>query len=169
MPRFGLFSVLLLSALLLFGLCCLPGPADASDLTQYKHLRNAYVKVTDVRERTRTEERYVPVGGQVRLENVPYKEVLVTAELRQRPPSNMDSMFGSGQVPAYLKVCMARFDAKDEKIEDQCQALRFESRVKGNVGTATFRLPEDTARYEIHMAEEKGDTGSAIKLWYPTN
>ncbi|WP_300161669.1 hypothetical protein [Solidesulfovibrio sp.] len=169
MIRFGV--LLLALAAVLLPPAALPTPARAAglELSRYKDLRNEYMKVTDIKERERTEERYVPSAGKVTLKQVPYKEVLVTAELRQKPPSSMDSMFGASDAQPFLKVCMARFDAADKLIEEECQGLRFESMVKGNVGTAMFRVPEGTARYDIRMAEAKGDKGSAIKLWYPTN
>jgi len=143
-------------------------PGAASDLTRYKELRNDYIKVTDIKERERTEEQYVAGGGKVTLQKIPYKEVMVTAELTQKPPSSMDTMFSSGSEPLF-KVCMVRFDAADKTLEDDCQPLRFQSLVKGNVGTASFRLTSDTARYEFRVAQKQADKGSAIKLWYPTN
>ncbi|EFL49513.1 conserved hypothetical protein [Solidesulfovibrio fructosivorans JJ]] len=145
-----------------------PRPAGASDLTRYKELRNDFVKVTDIEERMRTEEKYVPTGNKVTLEKVPYKEVVVTAELRRKPPSSMDSLL-SDQANPLLRICMSRFDAADKPLDDDCQSLHFQSMVKGNVGTAVFRLTEDTARYEFRVAQKQGDKGSAIKLWYPTN
>ena len=169
MIRLGVFSRFSLAALTL-AICSLVAVvATASDLTTYKDLHNDFVKVTDVRERQRTEERYVPSGNQVTLQKVPYKEVVVTAELRRKPPASMDAFFSGTEGQPLLKVCMIRFDAAGQRLEDSCQALKFESMVKGNVGTTIFRLPDDTARYELHMAEAKGDKGSAIKLWYPTN
>lgn len=169
MTRLDLVSALRRTALAVLACVLCTGLARASDLTQYKELRNAFVKVTDVRERERFEERYVPTGNKVTLQKVPYKEVVVTAELRQKPPASMDAFFGGEEGQPLLKVCMARFDAGNQRLEDECQAFKFVSMVKGNVGTAIFRVPTDTARYEIHMAEVKGDKGSAIKLWYPTN
>ena len=62
---------------------------SASDFTRFKDLKNEYLKVTDVQERTRTEDRYVETAGKVVLTKVPFKEVLVTAELIKRPPSTM--------------------------------------------------------------------------------
>jgi hypothetical protein len=141
--------------------------AAASDLTRYKDLRNDYVKVTDIKERDRTEEQYVESGGKVTLQKIPYKEVMVTAELTQKPPTSMDTMF-SGAEPLF-KICMSRFDAADKALEDDCQSLRFQSMVKGNVGTASFRLTPDTARYEFRVAQKQGDKGATIKLWTPTN
>lgn len=145
-----------------------PAAGGASDLTRYKELRNEYVKVTDVRERVRDEERYVDTGGKVTLQKVPYKEVLVTAELSQKPPSTMDT-FLSGEGQPYFKVCLVPFDAADKPLEEACESLRFQSLVKGNVGTAQFRLDAATKRYEFRMPQKPGDKGSAIKLWYPTN
>ena len=145
-----------------------PRLAAASDLTRYKELRNEFIKVTDITERERTEERYVPTGDKVTLQKVPYKEIVITAELRQRPPSNMDTLFGNQANPAF-RICMARFDAAGKPMDDDCQSLHFQSMVKGNVGTAIFRLSDDTARYEFRVAQKQPDKGSAIKLWYPTN
>lgn len=142
-------------------------PAGASDLTRYKELRNDFIKVTDIEQRERTEEKYVPTGDKVTLQKVPYKEIVVTAELRQRPPSNMDTLFGNQANPAF-RICMARFDNADKPMDDDCQSLHFQSMVKGNVGTAIFRLTPDTARYEFRVAGKQADKGSSIKLWYPT-
>ncbi|WP_029456694.1 hypothetical protein [Solidesulfovibrio alcoholivorans] len=167
MTRPGVFSFLLACALLFAA--PFASPAANLELSRYKDLRNPYMKVTDIQERERFEEKYVPSGGKVTLQKVPYKEVVVTGELRQKPPASMDAMFGGGEGQPLLKVCMARYDAAGAQIEEECQGLRFESMVKGNVGTALFRLPEGTARYEFRLPEAKGDKGSAIKLWYPTN
>jgi hypothetical protein len=164
-------STRFLSALALLFLCLAvfwPRPTDASDLTRYKNLRNDFIKVTDIEERQRTEERYVPTGNKVTLQKVPYKEVIVTAELRQRPPSNMDTLLSNEANPAF-RICMVRFDATGTPLDDDCQSLHFQSMVKGNVGTAIFRLSDDTARYEFRVAQKQPDKGSAIKLWYPTN
>ncbi|EHJ48374.1 hypothetical protein DFW101_2370 [Solidesulfovibrio carbinoliphilus subsp. oakridgensis] len=164
-----LFRLLPLTLAMALCLSALPAgrAAAASDLTRYKDLRNDYVKVTDIKERDRTEEQYVESGGKVTLQKIPYKEVMVTAELIQKPPTSMDTMF-SGAEPLF-KVCMSRFDAADKPLEDDCQSLRFQSMVKGNVGTASFRLPQDTARYEFRVAQKQGDKGSTIKLWTPVN
>lgn len=167
MTPFRALPPLALAALLYVSAALAASPAPTSDLTRYKALRNDYVKVTDIKERERTEEQYVESGGKVTLQKVPYKEVLVTAELTQKPPSSMDTMF-SGREPMF-RVCMSRFDAADKALDDDCQSLRFQSMVKGNVGTASFRLTEDTARYEFRVAQKQGDKGSGIKLWYPTN
>lgn len=158
--------VLVLTLLLASALC--PRLTGASDLTRYKELRSDFVKVTDIEERARTEEKYVPTGDKVTLQKVPYKEVIVTAELRRKPPSSMDSLL-SDQANPLLRICMSRFDATGKALDDDCQSLHFQSMVKGNVGTAIFRLTDDTARYEFHMAQKPGDKGSSIKLWYPTN
>ncbi|MEA5090316.1 hypothetical protein [Solidesulfovibrio sp.] len=169
MTRLGVFSFLLACALLFAASFPTAAPAAGLELSRYKDLRNAYMKVTDIQERERSEEKYVPSGGKVTLQKVPYKEVVVTGELRQKPPASMDAMFGGGEGQPLLKVCMARYDASGALLEEECQGLRFESMVKGNVGTALFRIPEGTARYEFRLPEAKGDKGSAIKLWYPTN
>jgi len=80
----------------------------------------------------------------------------------------MDS-FLSGQADPSLKICMSRFDAAGNSLDDDCQSLHFQSMVKGNVGTALFRLTDDTARYEFRVAQKQSDKGSSIKLWYPSN
>jgi len=145
----------------------LPGPVRASDLTRYKELHNDFIKVTDIRERERTEERYMEGGGKVTLQKIPYKEVLVTAELTQKPPSNMDTMFTTSD-PAF-KICMSPFDSAGKQLEESCESLRFQSMVKGNVGTASFRLPPEATRYDFHVAQKQPDKGSSIKLWVPTD
>lgn len=167
MHLFRTLPRLVLGALLLLAACPAARSLAASDLTRYKELRNDYIKVTDIRERDRSEEQYVESGGKVTLQKIPYKEVMVTAELTQKPPTSMDTMF-SGSEPLF-KVCMSRFDAAGKSLEDDCQSLRFQSMVKGNVGTASFRLTPDTVRYEFRVAQKQGDKGSAIKLWYPSN
>ncbi len=152
----------------LAGVLWLPASGRASDLNQYKLLRNEYVKVTDIRERTREEERYLDSGGKVSLQKVPYKEVQVTAELSQRPPSSMSDML-SGEAQPFFKICLTPFDAGGNALDEMCESLRFQSLVKGNVGTVQFRLENDVARYEFRMPGKPGDKGSAIKLWTPTN
>jgi hypothetical protein len=157
----------LISAFVLALVCLLPGPGWASDLARYKDLRNEYLKVTDVKERERIEERYVDTGGKVTLQKIPYKEVMVTAELTQKPPSNMETMFSDAASNPFFKVCMARFDADGKTLDEDCQSLRFQSLVKGNIGTASFRVTEDTARYAFRVAQKQGDKGTSIKLWTP--
>ena len=147
-----------------------PAAAGQSmDLGRYKELRNDYVKVTDIKERERFEERYLETGGKVTLQKVPYKEVMITAELVQRPPSSMDTMFAGDAAQPFLKICMAPFDAAGKALDESCETLKFQSFVRGNIGTATFRIEADMARYEFHMIQRQGDKGSAIKLWVPTN
>ena len=151
-------------------LAALPAMAGQSmDLARYKELRNEYVKVTDIKERERFEERYMETGGKVTLQKVPYKEVLVTAELVQRPPSSMDAMFAGDAAQPFLKICMAPYDASGKAQDETCETLKFQSFVRGNIGTANFRIEEGVARYEFHMIARQGDKGSAIKLWVPTN
>ena len=55
-------------------------------------MRNPYLRVTNIEERQRTEERYVESGGKVSLQQMPYKEVLVTATLLNKPPSSLNTM-----------------------------------------------------------------------------
>ena len=162
MPALRVFHRIAVAALLTLT----PVAATASDLTLYKDLRNDYIKVTDIKERVRTEERYVESAGKVSLQKIPFKEVVVTAELRQKPPSSMATVFDSAAEP-YFKVCMNRFDAAGAKLEDECQALRFQSLVKGNVGTASFRVPEDVARYEFKVADKQPNKDGGFKLWTP--
>jgi len=141
---------------------------SASDFTRFKDLKNEYLKVTDVQERTRTEDRYVETAGKVVLTKVPFKEVLVTAELIKRPPSTMDTMFSAGADPA-LKICLAPFDTSGKALDEDCQAIRFQSMIRGNVGTATFRLTDEMSRYEFHLTQRLPEKGSSIKLWVPTD
>ena len=151
-------------------LAAVPAVAGQSlDLSRYKELRNDYVKVTDIKERERFEERYVDTGGKVTLQKVPYKEVMVTAEMVQRPPSSMDTMFAGDVAQPFLKICMAPFDAAGKALDESCTPFKFQSFVRGNIGTATFRIEADMVRYEFHMIQRQGDKGSAIKLWVPTN
>jgi hypothetical protein len=148
------------------------GPALAGQslsLSGYKELRNDYVKVTDVKERERFEERYLEKAGKVTLQKVPYKEVLVTAEMIQKPPSSMDTVFGGEAAQPFLKICMAPFDAAGKALDESCESFKFQSFVRGNIGTAMFRLDPDAARYDFRMIQRQGDKGSAIKLWVPTN
>ena len=156
--------------LLLVLLAC-PGLAagQSLDLNRYKTLRNEYVKVTDIKERERFEERYIDSGGKVTLQKAPYKEVMITAELIQKPPSSMDTMFVGDAAQPFLKICMVPFNAAGNALDESCAAFRFQSFVRGNIGTTSFRLDADTARYEFHMIQRQGDKGSAIKLWVPTD
>jgi len=163
------FRVLTSLAALTLTLTSLPiAQSAASDLMQYKELRNDYIKVTDIKERTRTEERYLENAGKVTLQKVPYKEVIVTAELSQKPPSSVESMLGGSAVTDPLfKICLVPFDAADQRLEEICESVRFQTLVKGNVGTALFRPTENTARYQFRVNQKQGDKGSAIKLWSP--
>ena len=144
------------------------GAGQSLSLGAYKELRNDYVKVTDIKERERTEERYQDSGGKVTLQKAPYKEVVVTAEIVQKPPSSMDSVFGGEASQPFTRICMAPFDAAGKALDESCQTFRFQSFVRGNIGTALFRLEPGTARYEFRMVQPQGDKGSAIKLWVPT-
>lgn len=161
------FASLLLVVLILTAWPALAG--QSMDLGRYKDLRNEYVKVTDIKERERFEERYLESGGKVTLQKVPYKEVMVTAEIVQRPPSSMDTMFAGDAAQPFLKICMAPYDAAGKALDETCETLKFQSMVRGNIGTANFRLEGDMVRYEFHMIQRQGDKGSAIKLWVPTN
>ncbi|KHK02934.1 hypothetical protein [Desulfovibrio sp. TomC] len=163
------FAVIRLFVLLLL-LSAWPAAAGQSvGLGQYKALRNDFVKVTDIKERERFEERYQEIGGKVTLQKVPYKEVMLTAELIQKPPSSMDTMFVADAAQPDLKICMVPFDATGKALDESCEAFKFQSFVRGNIGTASFRLDGNTARYEFHMIQRQGEKGSAIKLWVPTN
>ncbi|MGD9607936.1 MAG: hypothetical protein AB7U59_00875 [Desulfovibrionaceae bacterium] len=160
LPRVCL-AFLALLAVLAWGM-----PAAASDFQQYKDLRNEYLKVIDVRERVRTEERYVENDGKVTLQKLPFKEVLVTAELVQKPPSNMSTFLDSAKEP-YFKLCLTPFDSANQALDKDCQAFRFQSLIKGNVGTASFRLTPEMARYELHLTQQVPNKGAPIKLWSP--
>lgn len=146
-------------------LVCATG-ALASDFNQYKDLRNAFLRVTNIEERQRTEERYAEAGGKVVLQKLPYREVMVTAVLLQKPPSSLESMFDKGD--PNFKVCLAPFDQADKAQDEDCTSFRFQSLVRGNIGTATFRLAPETARYEIRITQKLPDKGSSIKLWNPS-
>jgi len=162
----SLFRLLPVAALVLA--LFFPCQVRASDLMRYKELHNEFIKVTDVKERERTEERYLESNGKVTLQKVPYKEVMVTAELLQKPPSSMETMFNAASDPNF-KICMVPFDAANKPMEEDCQSFRFQNMVKGNVGTAFFRPAEGTARYEFRVAQKQGDKGSSIKLWTPVD
>lgn len=164
-PRHAFLTALALLALVLLWSS---STALASDFTRFKDLKNEFIKVTDVRERERNEERYVETGGKVTLQQIPHKEVQVTAELIQKPPSTMTTMFDSGSDP-YFKICLAPFDAADKALDEDCQSFHFQTLSKGNVGTATFRLDAAIARYEFHLTKKLPDAGSSIKLWVPTD
>jgi hypothetical protein len=142
-----------------------PSAARASDFNQYKDLRNPYLRVTDIKERERFEERYVEVAGKVTLQKLPYKEVMVTAVLTQKPPSSLDTMFDTSD--PYFRVCLQPFESTGQAMEEDCQNFRFQSLVKGNVGTTAFRLVPEAARYDIRVTQKIPDKGSAIKLWNP--
>lgn len=159
----------LLALTLTLVLAALPALAGSMDLGRYKELRNDYVKVTDIKERERFEERYLEAGGKVTLKKVPYKEVMITAEMVQRPPSSMDTMFAGDAAQPYLKICMAPFDADGKALDESCETFKFQSFVRGNIGTANFRIEDGVARYDFRMIQRQGDKGSAIKLWVPTN
>lgn len=144
----------------------LPAALSAAEFPQYKDLRNDYLKVIDLRERDRTEERYMESGGKVTLQRLPYKELTVTAELVQKPPSTMSTMFDSSKEP-YFRICLLPFDNAGNKQEEDCQTFRFQSLVRGNVGTASFRLPADLSRYELHLTQKLANKGTGFKLWTP--
>lgn len=141
---------------------------SASDFTRFKKLKNDYLRVTDVEERQRTEDRYVDTGGKVELKKMPYKEVLVTAVLTRKPPSTMDSFLSAKSNP-YLKLCLAPFDASGKAMDAICHPLHFESMIKGNIGTASFRLSDEMSRYEFRLTQKLPKKGSAIHLWVPTD
>ncbi len=145
----------------------LAGPIGvrASDFTQYKDLRNPYLRVTNIEERQRTEERYAESGGKVVLQKLPYREVMVTAVLVNKPPSSLDTMFDTSD--PYFKVCLQPFDQAGQALDEDCRSFRFQSLVRGNIGTAAFRLAPEAARYEIHVTQKIPDKGSTIKLWNP--
>lgn len=164
MSRFPRVCVLLLT---LFVLPLWRVPAAAgSDFQQYKSLRNDYLKVINVQERERIEERYVENAGKVTLQKLPYKEVLVTAELIKKPPSNISTFLTAAKEP-YFKLCLTPFDASDAGLDKICQTFHFQSLIKGNVGTASFRLTPEMARYELHLTQRVPNSGSTIKLWTP--
>lgn len=143
----------------------LPAASRASEFTQYKDLRNPFLRVTNIEERQRTEERYAEANGKVALQKLPYKEVLVTAMLLQKPPSSLDTMFDASN--PYFKVCLRPFDQAGKTLDEDCRNFRFQSLVRGNIGTATFRLSPEIARYEIHVTRKLPDKGGALKLWNP--
>jgi hypothetical protein len=149
---------------LLLALVC-PARGQTSDFNQYKDMRNPYLRVTNIEERQRTEERYVESGGKVSLQQMPYKEVLVTATLLNKPPSSLNTMFDSSD--PYFKVCLHPFDKTGAALDDDCQSFRFQSLVRGNIGTAIFRLTPEIARYEIHITQKLPEKSSTIKLWNP--
>jgi hypothetical protein len=152
-------------AFLAFLVLASPPVAPASDFNQYKDLRNPFLRVTNIEERQRTEERYAETGGKVALQKQPYKEVVITAVLTQKPPSSLDAMFETSN--PYFKVCLQPFDTAGQAMDDDCKSFHFQSMVKGNVGTSTFRLAPEVSRYEVHVAQKIPDKGSAIKLWNP--
>ena len=162
-------AIRFLALIVLLGASPAAAAGQSMGLGQYKALRNDYVKVTDIKERERFEERYQDSGGKVTLQKVPYKEVMITAELITKPPSSMDTMFVGDTAQPYFKICMAPFDAADKALDESCEAFRFQSYVRGNIGTASFRLDAGTARYEFRMIQRQGEKGSAIKLWVPTD
>ena len=163
LPRCWLSGIL---ALAILGLVPVSAQAE-SDFTKFKDLKNEYVKVTNVQERERSEDRYVEEGGKVVLKKMPYKEVMVTAELIRKPPSTMDTMFGSASNP-YLKICLAPFDDTGKALDEDCQNLHFQSLVQGNIGTVTFRLTDEMHRYQFHLVQKIENKESSIKLWVPT-
>lgn len=155
------------ASLTIAAVLCLSCPvaALASDFSQFKDLRNPYLRVTNIEERQRTEERYAESGGKVVLQKLPYKEVMVTAMLLQKPPSSLDTMFDTSE--PYFKVCLQPFDKAGTSLEEECQSFRFQSLVRGNIGTAAFKLVPEAARYEVHVTQKLPDKGSTLKLWNP--
>lgn len=141
-------------------------PAQA-EFGAYKDLRNDFMKVIAIKEFDKTEEKFVDVGGRVENKVVPYKEIRVTAELTQKPPSTLDGMFGDENAIPFFKICMIPYDAAGQALEDTCKALRFESLVKGNIGAALFRLPDGATRYEFTVIKKVPSKSDSIKLWYP--
>jgi len=149
-------------------LAALSAPARAQ-LKQYKELRNNFIKVIDVREMDKTEEKYVDVGGKLELKEVTRKTLRVTAEIVSKPPTTMSNMFNDEKAEPFFKICLASYDAKDAKIgDDDCGSFKFSAWVKGNIGVEVFDLPEGMSRYELSMVKDVSKKGESFKLWVPT-
>ncbi len=141
-----------------------------AQLKQYKDLRNDYIKVIDVRDLDKTEEKYVDVGGKLELKEVTRKTVRVTAEIMRKPPATMSNMFNDEKAEPFFKICLAAFDASDKKIgDDDCESFKFGAWVKGNIGAAVFELPDGMTRYELSMIKDVAKKGDAFKIWVPTD
>ncbi|MFZ5812204.1 MAG: hypothetical protein ACOY4F_09195 [Thermodesulfobacteriota bacterium] len=143
--------------------------ALAADLKLYKDLQNDYIKVTSVKETEKTEEKYVNVGGRLELQKVPHREVLITAEITNKPPSTMDNMFGDPQAEPFFKVCVTFYDQNDAPGDEECQAIRFHRPVKGDIGTLGIPYPPEAVRYALRLIKRVDSTSGPIKLWVPTN
>jgi hypothetical protein len=158
-PRTPLFAALALLALSM--------TARADDLKLYKDLQNDYIKVTSVKETEKTEEKYVDVGGRLELRKVPRREVLITAEITNKPPSTMDNMFGDPQAEPYFKVCATFYDQNDAPGDEECQAIRFHRPVKGDIGTLGIPYPPEAVRYALRLIKRVDSPSGPIKLWVP--
>ncbi len=158
-------SAFLLPAALLASLT----PAAAADLKLYKDLQNDYIKVTSVKETEKIEEKYVDVGGRLELKKIPRKEVLVTAEITNKPPSTMENMFGDPQAEPFFKICATFYDQNDTPGDEECQAIRFHRPVKGDIGTLGIPYPPEAVRYALRLIKRVDSTSGPIKLWVPTN
>ncbi|KUG29202.1 hypothetical protein ASZ90_000904 [hydrocarbon metagenome] len=148
--------------------CAATGPVFADDLKLYKDLHNDYIQVTGVKETTKTEEKYVDVGGRLELRQVPRKELTISARIVRKPPSTMDNMFGDTQAEPFFKVCATFYDADDTASDEECQAIRFRRPVEGDIGTLSILYPPEATRFALRLIKRVDSTSTPFKLWVPT-
>jgi len=151
-------------------LCLLAAAVSASaQLKQYKDLRNAYIKVIDVREQDKTEEKYLETDGKLELTELVRKTLRITAEIIAKPPPTMDNMFNDEQAVPYFKVCLTAFNGEAKLGDEDCKAFKFNKWVRGDIGVAVFNLPEGLTRYDLRVIKDVPNKGEGFKLWVPTN
>ncbi len=142
-------------------------PAFA-ELNQYKDLRNDYIKVIDIRDQSKTEEKYVDVGGKLELQELERKTLRVTAEIVSKPPPTMANMFNDEKAVPFFKICLSAFDGDAKLGDDVCKAFRFNKWVRGDIGVAVFDLPEGMTRYDLRVIKDVPNKSEGFKLWVPT-
>lgn len=158
------------ACLILTAALCLSAVLPAfAELKQYKDLRNDYIKVIDVREQDKTEEKYVDVGGKLELQELARRTLRVTAEIIAKPPPTMDNMFNDEKGVPFFKVCLTAFN-EDAKLGDEdCKAFKFNKWVRGDIGVAVFDLPKELTRYDLRVVKDAPNKSESFKLWIPTN
>lgn len=150
-------------------LCLLAVAPAFAQLNQYKDLRNDYIKVIDVREQDKTEEKYVDVGGRLELQALTRKTARVTAEITAKPPPTMANMFNDEKAVPFFKICLTAFDGDAKLGDEDCKAFKFNKWVRGDIGVAVFDLPEGLTRYDLHVIKDVPNKSESFKLWVPTN
>lgn len=98
---------------------------------------------------------------------MPYKEVMLTAELILKPPSSMDTMFVAVRPSRISKYAWSPSTRPARPLMNPVISLNFRVRSWQYWHDKRNRMP--TTRYEFPWSSARAKKGSAIKLWVPTN